>query len=448
MKNFTCLFAALLLFSLLLFSGCMKVIESATGIEITKNTNPVMELEMDLVFLDELAALTKLNQIILDRVPISLNDPWPALLNDYSTNPREGEAERYEAYKACLTELLKKDFAFYSTYNPSMYFNLLSGSSTGIQALLAQGLIAARNTLIMNGAEEMGRKYEHGKWVISYYPFNCKCPFYSPRFEHLVPNSNECRQFSRRNDCPFFGRPTEEMLYEYLLDKGGLDAWEDLKISPNCLRIVEGETLGPFKTVFYTLFPDHIRDEAARVDADLESAETDLKSIQARLKEKDLSSAQEKSLEKEEENLKAVVDNLIAVQKKLYKTALSTLEPTSEKIIKAKKLLEITHFINEGFNEISTAMFALTVKMTDDMIVFAQMGSVQINNDSISLANQGVASQPMSRERAGLLTKRLKNLPVNYASILGYAMSQKSLVNEYSDYLEAVAAMEDKLKKQ
>ena len=448
MKNLTCLFMALLLFSLLLFSGCMKVIESATGIEITKNTNPVMELEMDLVFLDELAALTKLNQIILERVPISLDDPWPSVLNDYSAKPREAEAERYEAYKSCLTGLLKQDFAFYSTYNPSAYFNLLSGSSTGIQALLAQGLIAARNSLIMDGAQEMGRKYEHGKWVISHYPFSCKCLFYSRRFEHLTPGSSECRQSSLRNDCPFFSRPTEEMLYEYLLDKGGLDAWEDLKISPDCLRIVEGEKLGPFKTVFYSLFPDHIRDEAARVDADLEAVETELKSIQARLEGKDLSSAEEASLEKEEENLGAVVNNLIAVQKKLYETALSTLEPTSDKIVKAKKLLEITHFINEGFDEISTAMFALTVKMTDDMIVFSQMGSVQINSDSISLANQGVASQPMSPERARLLTKRLANLPVNYASILGYAMSQKSLVSEYSDYLEAVAAMEDKLKKQ
>ena len=152
--------------------------------------------------------------------------------------------------------------------------------------------------------------------------------------------------------------------------------------------------------------------------------------------------------EKEEEALETAVDELIAVQKKLYETAISTLEPTPEKIVIAKKLLEITRFISEGFDEISTAMFALTVKMTDDMIVFSQMGSVQINSDSVSLANQGVASQPMPPERARLMNKRLANLPVNYASILGYAMSQKSLVSEYSDYLEAVAAMEEKLKNQ
>jgi hypothetical protein len=91
-------------------------------------------------------------------------------------------------------------------------------------------------------------------------------------------------------------------------------------------------------------------------------------------------------------------------------------------------------------------MFALTVKMTDDMMVFSQLGSVQFNNDSVSLTQKGVASQPMPPERTRLMTQRLKNLPVNYASILGYAMSQKSLVSEYSDYLEAIAAMEEKLK--
>ena len=437
-----------LLLILFALSGCMKAIESATGIQITQNTNPVMELEMDLVFLDELAALTKLNQIILERVPISLEDPWPSLLNDYSAKPREGEVPRYEAYKDCLTRLLKKDFMFYSIYNPTAYFNVLTGSSTGVQALLAQGLIAARNKLIMSGAEEMGRKFEHGKWVISYYPFSCKCPFYSQRFEHLAANSAQCRQIRDRNECSFFSRPTEEMLYEYLLQKGGLDAWEDLKIEPDCLRVVAGETIGSFKTVYYTLFPDHIRDEAAKVDADLEATETELKSIQARLKEKDLPSAEENRLEKEEEALEAAVEELITVQKKLYETALSTLEPTSEKIIKAKKLLGITQFISEGFDEISTAMFALTVKMTDDMIVFSRLGSVQFNNDSVSLTNKGVASQPMPPERARLMTQRLANLPVNYASILGYAMSQKSLVSEYSGYLEAVAAMEEKLKNQ
>jgi uncharacterized protein with von Willebrand factor type A (vWA) domain len=195
----------------------------------------------------------------------------------------------------------------------------------------------------------MGRKYEHGKWVISYYPFSCKCPFYSQRFEHLAMGSGECRKFRERNDCRFFSRPTEEMLYEYLLQEGGLEAWEDLKIAPECLRIVEGERLGPFKTVFYSLFPDHIRDDAARVDSELEETETELKAVQTRLEEKDLSSAEENRLEKEEDALELAVEELIAVQKKLYETALSTLEPTPEKIRKAKKLLEITRFHQRRF---------------------------------------------------------------------------------------------------
>lgn len=435
----------LLLTAVFFLTGCMKAIERATGIEITKNTNPVMELEMDLVFLDELAALTKLNQIILERVPISMDDPWPSLLNDYSAAPREGEIARYEAYKRCLTNLLKQDFAFYSIYDPVAYFNAQSQQAKGVSEMLAQGIISARNKLIMDGALEMGRKYEHGKWVISYYPFNCKCPFYSARFEHTTPGSPLCRKFRGQSDCPFFTHPTEKMLYVYLLQKGGLSAWEDLKISPECLRIVEGEKLGPFKTVFYSLFPDHLRDEAARVDADLEATEAELKTVQTRLKEKDLSSAEEDRLEKEEDALEEALEELIVVQEKLYEAALSTLEPTREKIRKAKKMLEITQFISEGFDGISTAMFALTVKMTDDMIIFSEVGSVEMKNGNISLTSQGVAREPIPPERSRLMSKRLTNLPFNYAAILGYAMSQKSLVSEYEDYLEAVVAMEKKL---
>ena len=67
MKKIICL-VVLLVFS----SGCMKAIENTTGIELTKNIDPVMEIEMDMVFIDELAAITKLNQIILDGCPF----PW------------------------------------------------------------------------------------------------------------------------------------------------------------------------------------------------------------------------------------------------------------------------------------------------------------------------------------------------------------------------------------
>ena len=111
-----------LFLSLLLMTGCMHAIEQATGIQVTKAVNPAMELEMDLVFLDEIAAMTKLNQLLLERMPVSIEDPWPELLNQYSEDPPEKEEKAKEKYDECLLELLKTDFYFFKFYNPALYF--------------------------------------------------------------------------------------------------------------------------------------------------------------------------------------------------------------------------------------------------------------------------------------------------------------------------------------
>lgn len=450
MKNFICL-----LVSLFLLSGCMKAIENATGIELSKNTNPVMEVEMDLVFLDELAAFTKLNQIILDRMPISLDDPWPLLLNDYSQTPPAREKEARKAYDDCLTKLLGNDFSFYKTYKVGLYINLLTSGRGGIQALLAGGLIAARDILMMEAAKEMGRRYEHAKWVISYYPLGCKCQFYSQRFENLQRGSRICRQVRKQRDCDFFNEPTEEMLYKYLFAQDGIKTWEELEIKPECLHVVEGMTLGErggdesaFKKVFYTLFPDHIRDKAESVDSELELAQSDLKPTQEKLKEKDLPTDERLAAEKQESTQEGRVDELIASQNKLYDEAISTVEVTPEKIRTAKRLLQIAEFIDNGFDQISAAMIALTVKMVDDAIAISNFNQTQLENSVAYLVTQGIISGANAKKRLALLGKRLITLPVNYAAIVGYASAQKFQVSEYVDYLETFVGMEDKLKKQ
>ncbi|MCD6293687.1 MAG: hypothetical protein J7M20_01925 [Deltaproteobacteria bacterium] len=450
MKNFICL-----LLVLFLMSGYMKAIERATGLELSKNTNPVMEIEMDLVFLDQLAAFTKLNQIILDRMPISLDDSWPVLLNDYSQTPLEREKEARKTYDACLAKLLSDDFSFYKTYKVGLYINLLTSGRGGIQALLAGGIIAARDMLMVEAAKEMGRRYEHAKWVISYYPLGCKCRFYSQRFENLQPGSRICGQILKRRDCPFFSKPTEEMLYKYLFAQDGLKTWEELRINLDCLRVVEGMTLGEragagssFKKVFYTLFPDHIRDKAESVDSELELAQSDLKSTQEKLKEKDLPTDERLAAEKQEENLEEKVDTLIASQNKLYDQAMSTVEITPEKIRTAKRLLQIAEFTNDGFEQIAAAMIALTVKMVDDTTAVSNFNQTQLENSVAYLVTQGIISGSNAKKRLALLGKRLVTLPVNYAAIVGYATAQKFQVSEYVDYLETFVEMEEKLKKQ
>ena len=434
-----------ILIILLLLPGCMKAIEIATGLELTKHLNPVMELEMDLVFLDEIAAFTKLNQMILERVPISLDDPWPELLNYYSETPSGREKKAKERYDACLKTLLKKDFYFFRTYDTALYFNMMGAGSTA--ALLAKAIITARDLLVIEAAKEMGIRFEHAKWVLSYYPLGCKCDYYSKKFESLPRGSGECRKIRKKRKCPFFNRPTEQVLYQYLFSKGGLKSWEDLKIDMDCLRIVEGERLGTFKEVFYTLLPDHLRGRIKTVDNEVNDAISELAAVQARLEEKGLKSSEIRTLEKKEEILEKQILNQSAIQDKLYNEAVSTLEVTPEKVRKANKLLHIARFINSNFSQISAAMSALTIKLADDMMAFSSLGQSQITSSMVYLTSQGVASGSTAEagKRAALLGKRFIALPVNYVQIWSYAASQKSAVNIFIGYLEALAEMGGKL---
>ena len=424
-------------------SGCMYAIEQATGIQLSKNMNPVMELEMDLVFLDEISAFTKVNEIILERLPVSMSDPWPELLNHYTTEPDKAELNAKEAYDTCLTHLLKEDFYFYRTYDYALYFNLIGGDSGGI---LARAIISARDLLIIEGAKELGRRYEHAKWVLSHHPFGCKCRYFSPRFLSVAAGSDPCQQATCRNDCPFFDKPTEQMLYTYLFGEGGFDSWVDLQVNPECFRTVEGEHLGSFADVYYTLLPDHLRQEIQRVDEQLKQTMADLEKAKARQKGKDLSSAEKAALSKEETELDKKLDGLTEAQKKLYKTALTTLEATPEKVKKAKKLLQIIQFLDDAFDQVSTAMTALTIKITDDLLALRSFGPEQVNASMTYLVTQGIAGGSFAAKRAELLGKRMVTLPVNYAQTWGYAISQKYRIAQYKDYLEALVKMEQKLK--
>jgi hypothetical protein len=424
-------------------SGCMYAIEQATGIQLSKNMNPVMELEMDVVFLDEIAAFTKLNEMILERMPVSMSDPWPELLNHYTTEPAKSELKAKEAYDTCLTHLLKEDFYFYRTYDYALYFNLIGGDSGGI---LARAIISARDLLIIEGAKELGRRYEHAKWVLSYYPFGCKCPYYSSSFSSLTPGSAPCLQATSRSDCPFFNQPTEQMLYAYLFGDGGFDSWVDLQINHECFRAVEGEHLGTFEDVYYTLLPDHLRHEIQKVDEQVQQTMNDLEQAKAKQKEKGLPTSEKQALSKKERSLEKSLEGLTEAQKKLYQNALTTLEVTPEKVEKAKKLLQIVKFLDDSFDQTSMAMTALTIKITDDLLSLRSFGSDQVNNSMTYLVTQGVASGSFAAKRAELLGKRIVSLPVNYAQTWGYAVSQKYRIAKFKDYLEALVKMEKKMK--
>ena len=156
--------------------------------------------------------------------------------------------------------------------------------------------------------------------------------------------------------------------------------------------------------VFYMLFPDHIRDEAEKVDVDLSDAQGRQKAIEEKFKETDLPSDERAALEKEQQQVEEEVANLIAAQNKLYDEALATVEVTPEKIKIAKRLLQISQFINDGFNQIAAATVALTVKMVDDVMA-TNFSRTQIENSLAYLVTQGIISKANAKKRVILIGK-------------------------------------------
>ena len=441
----------LILAAAIVFSSCMKQIPGAA-----KVANPIMELEMDLFFMDLVAAQVKMNQLLLDRMPISLEDEWPELLVHYSEGATEDAREKKakKAYDACLEKALKNDFSFYRIYDFSLYVGALFRAG-GVADLMACGVVAARGKLCIEASKILGRRYEHAKWALSSYPFGCKCAYYSPKFNSLRPGARECGSQVKGAGCSFFSRPTEEILNAQLFG-GGLRSWVDLKVPSNCFRVVVGEHLGgvrrgteggTFENVFYTLLPVDLRDNLQRVDEELFITVSDLKTVEAKLGEKGLQALERDALGRQKGSLEKEKKNKEGIQKRLYKQALSTVQVDPDKIAVAKELLKIAEYIDDTFNVVNTAMILLTVKIVDDVILFGELGPGEIAQRIAFLTAHGIVRGIDLQKRLELLGKRAISLPVTWANTWGYAIAQKMKVARYKDYLEALVKMEDKMKK-
>jgi hypothetical protein len=443
------IYLLLLLFAAaMMFSSCMKQIPGAV-----KAANPILEVEMDLFFMDLVAAQVKMNEIMLERIPISIEDHWPETLNHYSKGEvgegREKEAKK--AYDKCLERALKEDFSFYRIYDFSVYLDALFRTGS-MEDLMGCALVAARGKMAVEASKILGRRYEHAKWVLSSHPFGCKCTYYSKKFPSLRPGSQECRV---QAVCPFFSRPTEEILHEKLFG-GGIRSWVDLKVPTECLRVVSGEHLGQarkgsgggsFENVFYTLLPINLRENLQRVDEELFLTVSDIKTVEAKMEVKGIHSAEIAALKRQKESLEKEKKNKEGIQERLYKEALSTIQVDRAKIEVAKKLLKIAEYIDDTFGEVMTAMVALTVKIVDDVILFGEMSAGDIAQRTAFLAAHGIVKGVDMQKRLELLGKRAISLPVTWASTWGYAIAQKAKVSKYREYLEAVVKMEQKVKK-
>ncbi len=463
----------LLLFVFLILEGCStssgitsmgNIANILGGKDGAKNKNPFIEAEIDLLLIDEISAMIKLNQVILERMPISYDDPWPELLNDYYLTANAQEMAAKQRYDMCLQERLREDFSFYRAYNLDAYLALVAAGpfdkkrsshrrskkeqvNSIIKDIIIHFFGALSSGLFIEGCRILGLEFEHTKAVLSRIPFGCDCPYFRKRYsKSLIVDSQFCaraKQNLKLKKCDFFYRPTELMLNRYLIHAKGIRDWIELPLPASCLRIVEGEQIGTFKEVFYSLFNPSIRQKIQTIETELVVNEANLKSIEAQLEDKELPSRQKAALKKREKIINIKVKREKQALRKLYRIALSQISITPENIKKAKKLKQITDYIDRNFRETSGVITNLTIKIIDDA---RYMTKKNITTGIITypfLRKEGVllsSNKKYYQNRFSLVMHKLTKFHINYLAILGYAIAQRCQVSRYKRYLDAVCS--------
>lgn len=473
MRRYLFLFSLLFLLPLLIV-GCStsgglmdfgNLLNTIAGEEAKKNKNPFIEAEIDLLIVDELSAMIKLNQAILERIPISYEDPWPELLNDYYRQVDYNDqftVALKERYDRCLEKMLKDDFSFYRVYNLDAYLALITigtykekkakkvgqrGSRSKFAEFLASLIpnicSAAGSSAFIKGCKTLGLEFEHAKLVLSAVPFGCDCPYFRKEYlrSYIKSACSRSKSFLKRKKCDFFYLPTEVVLNRYLKSRNGIGHWIDLKINRCCFRTVEGEQLGTFKQVFYSLFEPEIRRKMEEIDSELFSNQAHLETIKLRLKDKNLSNWERSALEKRKEELELQIQRQKEAMNKLYKGAFQEINITKENIKKAKKLMQIVSYIERSFIETMEVIVNLTVKMINDARSLTKTNVTMGLATYPILRENGVlviSDERYYRNRFSLVMNKLIRLHVNYFGILGYAIAQKKQVSRYKEYLNAL----------
>ncbi len=425
----------------------------ASGEKGAQNKNPLIEAELDLTLLDEVATIVKLNQIILERMPISYEDKWPELLNDFYRNKlTEEEKKKKKIYVKCLKNKLKRDFAFFRLYNPNAYAATIVSKDHFFYSVM--GTMGSR--MFIEGTKNLGIELEHTKSVLSYVPFGCECEYFSKEFIDKKINKRMCRKIKKMRcyrRCDFFNRPIEDMLVKYLSQKGGVRNWADVPVPIRCFRTVAGEHLGTFKEVFYSLLSPNIRDRIKRIDTEVFLVESELEEIKQQMKDSkyfsSLPAAEKRAIKKKRDNLKKELENKKTLQDKLYREALSNLHVTKENIKKAKKLMEIVNYMDRSFLENSSVVLNLVVKILNDIVVMKKTNVARAFVTYPLLVKKGVFTKKDRRfyeKRFKNIMSKILTLPITSSEVVGYLIAQETQVSKYKGYLKAMLKMEKKLK--
>jgi hypothetical protein len=400
-----------------------------------------MSLEADLFIFNEAAYLLKLNQIFLDRLPISLQDNWPEMLVSY---PNTSE------YNKCLDNLLKKDFFFYDKLGEFFKLSLKHSFSGG-----AESIKAFLNSVQSGVIYSLGHKLEHAKLIAFYKYPGCECPAWQKVFKEEVPQ-NICS--IEKSCCKELEKPVEQLLVDQWFHKGTQE-WIDFPVPETCLRPVEGELLGTFKELFFELLPTYaakeiktledqlnlLAQQKAQKEAKLNQIKAEIKQIEAKKvktpeEQQKLASLKQRipALEKEIKDINQTLTETKDRLDKVYKEALSTIEIDPTKIDFAKKLYDVATFVDDTLNQLAILTAAAFVKFWWDFLNFTQVAP--------QFALYTGINQPLVK-RIQYLAKEIVLIAPTVVNIYGYILAQKETVGNYKNYLEALVKMQKKLEK-
>jgi len=465
----------------LFFTGCVNQMMSSAIIPQTQNTqssinknksnnffsvnpnqlrleyfteNPILNIEMDLIFAEELATTLKLNSLILDRMPISTQDKWPELLDDFSKNDKNFSKEAVDKYDQYLTSLLKKDYSFYRIYDP----DTLKKSMKNIGGLaLMVNPSAMKKIVILTIIGKYGKHLEHTKNVISYKPLGCGVAYYNPKFKDMFKpvKRSVCKKIDREvgKKCPFFTLPMEEILLKYSKN------FYDLKVGAKCFRAVEGKTYHSIKDAFYSLLPNKYKKDIKNKDVELTILDNKILKLKEKIKlEENKEKKDEKQitlLNKKLKELETKKENIEKLRKKLFEKATKEIVVDKNKILLAKKIKTVFDYINSNLTGIGIGTVVLSINTLNDVKDIISLGANSMNTIQMTAAiylidNPGKTQQEalnFAKKRLTLLLKRVKDLPANAAAIIYGIASQKAIISDYIDYVDAYLKLYEKEQK-
>lgn len=378
-------------------------------------TNPLRGIELDLVFLDVMTTMNKVNFLLLNQMPISAEATWPS----------QFEPKKDKVYQDQLEKQFADDFSFFIYYGTLKNTDLFSSE-------------AITERIITEAAKFVGKNVEH------------------------QINSIE-RKGLNKQKCEFFTEPLEEQIYSYAL-KNQTQKWIEAKINKNCLINVEALDsfmYESFNVAFEKVLPSHLIDSykeaqfeyiaqletQTKFESELSEKKNEFKKLKKNMQDTSLVKSDIDALKKQVDNQKKKVGNAEDVYKKLFEKALQTPEITDENVKLSEKLLELADIVNTNLNKAAVGATAVVAKAGFDVYNLIKDGTLDQQQIAVVMAQEIIETgkaknlvdaQEMALKRVELTISRTVMFLPNVYNVYSQIISQKLLLGPKIKYLKKV----------